>query len=162
MTFHWIEKHRSIGPVQYRLHRGAAHLGHAALDLFSCGYVGHLKMTGEVVRADTLEACQKLLINRAEAWFVSASAPYDVLLREKDAEIQRLRARCTCDDHCDSPCPIHARENDLQDRWLLCREALREASSYVTNDALRKRIDILVGNVIPLPTLISERSDNEL
>lgn len=39
--------------------------------------------------------------------------------------------RCTCDDHCDSPCPVHARENELQNE----RDDLRQ-QLLVTQQAL--------------------------
>lgn len=32
---------------------------------------------------------------------------------------------CTCDDHCDSPCPVHARENELQNQREELRHQLR-------------------------------------
>lgn len=39
------------------------------------------------------------------------------IARAEKAEEQAKRT-CTCDDHCDSPCPAHARENELQDLWI--------------------------------------------
>lgn len=37
--------------------------------------------------------------------------------------MERITRTCTCDDHCDDPCPMHARENDLQNEVIKLREA---------------------------------------
>ncbi len=46
---------------------------------------------------------------------------------ELAAKIMKLvnPPRCTCDDHCDGPCPVHHRENALQDRLASALESLR-------------------------------------
>ena len=54
-------------------------------------------------------------------------------------------ARCSCDDHCDDPCPVHARENALQDQVIELRnlvEALRSGlqASEAARDVARAEI----------------------
>lgn len=45
------------------------------------------------------------------------------LAAEKDKNAYR---RCTCDDHVDSTCPVHRRENELQNLWLASRTQLEK------------------------------------
>jgi hypothetical protein len=40
--------------------------------------------------------------------------------------------RCTCDDNCDSPCPAHKRENDLQNRALAAETELARVREAFT------------------------------
>jgi len=69
--------------------------------------------------------------------------------------------RCTCDDFCDSPCPVHARENALQkerDAALARVEtAERERDEAIAEyDMLRRAT---VGDIAKVWTAKAERGE---
>ena len=41
--------------------------------------------------------------------------------------IENILPSCTCDEHCDSPCPRHEEVNRMQDRLIEMRELLAKA-----------------------------------
>lgn len=70
------------------------------------------------------------MIDKIKRWLDGESIVVNhqtrIWLRWCVAEIERLTPpRCTCDDFCDDPCPVHRWENDLQNRALLAEEQVR-------------------------------------
>ncbi len=47
--------------------------------------------------------------------------------------METLKLICTCDDHCDSPCPTHARENMLQDETIKLREIVKKLQKIASD-----------------------------
>ena len=47
---------------------------------------------------------------------------------QETKRMEKLTMLCTCDDNCDSPCPCHERENQLQDEVILLRNRSRLAA----------------------------------
>jgi hypothetical protein len=78
----------------------------------------------------------------------------DGLRQIAEAIIRRLKSEesakpaCTCDAHCDSPCPVHRRENELQDAWLEARNTIRDyEASQADVDRLVRELDVLLNGI---------------
>lgn len=44
--------------------------------------------------------------------------------------MEKLEVICTCDDNCDDPCPMHKRENELQDALIEARNELSRLRAW--------------------------------
>jgi hypothetical protein len=106
----------------------------------SCDTCGHPPQKGNVLRLDN-NSCQQpftpvevqnLLRMCLQGAGISATVLYRVLATL--AAWLPLHQSCTCDDFCDDPCPVHARENELQDQLTQAREDVKFWQSKVKTD----------------------------